>query len=438
MPLRPHLSSLWHSKIARSVAVMASGTAGAQAMAMLVAPLTTRLYGPEAYGLQGVFVSILAVITSLSAMMYPMAIPLPKQEREALAIVRFSAIVALIVATVCLLALVFSVDWIAKVTGAEAIQSYLYLLPIGVLSTAWSQIASQWLIRKKAFKETASSTLSNAVLVNGTRVIAGFTGPVASTLIWIFIAGQALLAARMSFLAKRLFDTEASTSDQPPERHADWRETAYKYRDFPLYRAPQDLLNAASRSLPILLLSSLFGPVSAGLYALATQIVGAPSVLIGSAVTNAFYPDVAERMQRQEDIASLLVKATATLALVGLVPFAVLLLFGPSLFAWLFGESWRQAGHYCQWLAVFYYFNFINKPAVAAIPVLSAQRGLLIYEIVSTTVKIGCLATGFVWLHSDIAAVALFSISGALAYIWLIYWVIQTSKREDIHAKASR
>src|SRR3546814_9123345 len=87
-----------------------------------------------------------------------------------------------------LLVLLFSASWLAEASGAEAVQNYFYLLPLASLTTAWSQIASQWLVRKQAFKETAAVTVNNAVLVNGIRVLAGIFRPLASTLSWITIA----------------------------------------------------------------------------------------------------------------------------------------------------------------------------------------------------------------------------------------------------------
>jgi hypothetical protein len=85
---------------------------------------------------------------------------------------------------------------------------------------------------------------------------------------------------------------------------------------------------------------------------------------------------------------------------------------------------------------VFYYLNFINKPAVAAIPVLGAQRGLLTYEIAGTLAKLGGLYAGYRIFGSDLAAVALFSLTGAAAYAALIAWVMLVSHRKDINGQA--
>ncbi|MEI8616630.1 oligosaccharide flippase family protein [Pseudoalteromonas sp. B193] len=66
------------------------------------------------------------------------------------------------------------------------------------------------------------------------------------------------------------------------------KEVALIYRDFPLYRAPQQFINALSQSLPILMLASFFGPASAGFYTLAKTVMAIPSTLVGKAVGDVF------------------------------------------------------------------------------------------------------------------------------------------------------
>jgi uncharacterized membrane protein len=96
-----------------------------------------------------------------------------------------------------------------------------------------------------------------------------------------------------------------------------------------------------------------------------------------------------------------------------------------------------MAGEYARWLALFFLFNFINKPAVAAVPVLRIQRGLLVYEIFSTGTKALGLVIGFYWFGSDIWAVALFSVIGVLTYSAMIFWILAHSKRWKLHAQTS-
>jgi len=93
----------------------------------------------------------------------------------------------------------------------------------------------------------------------------------------------------------------------------------------------------------------------------------------------------------------------------------------------VFGVEWQLAGVYAQWLSLWLFFQYVNKPAVSAIPALRLQKGLLIYEVFSTGTKVLALYLGYTVFKSDVAAVALFSVVGVAAYAWLILWVTMRS-----------
>jgi O-antigen/teichoic acid export membrane protein len=137
-----------------------------------------------------------------------------------------------------------------------------------------------------------------------------------------------------------------------------------------------------------------------------------------------FYPRVTEAIHNGEDARALVTKATLGLALTGAIPFAVIAIAGPALFGFVFGAEWHKAGTYAQWLSPWLFFQYINKPAVSAIPSLGLQGALLAYELFSTGSKVLALYVGYAAFKSDVAAVALYSVFGVVAYIWLILWVI--------------
>jgi O-antigen/teichoic acid export membrane protein len=111
-------------------------------------------------------------------------------------------------------------------------------------------------------------------------------------------------------------------------------------------------------------------------------------------------------------------------------------LFGPGLFSLVFGSDWVMAGEYARWLALFFLFNFINRPCVAAVPVLGIQRGLLVYESFSTGSKVLGLIVGFYWFGSDLWAVALFSVIGVAAYSVMMLWILAHAMRWRVDEKA--
>jgi len=139
--LRQALNRVWRSRFARNVAVVASGTAGAQAITIAFAPLITRIYGPEAFGLLGTFLAILAVAAPIAALAYPIAIVLPKDDRDALGLVRLSVILSCGIAGLATALFAFGGDWLTATLGAESVAGYLFLIPVSMLFAAWMGIA---------------------------------------------------------------------------------------------------------------------------------------------------------------------------------------------------------------------------------------------------------------------------------------------------------
>src|SRR5690606_33907739 len=134
-----------------------------------------------------------------------------------------------------------------------------------------------------------------ALAINGAQVAVGLFQPVGAALIWVASVGR-LLHAGLLALAARGSTKPAAGEEGGGE--ASLAEVARRYRDFPLFRAPQVLVNAASQSLPVVLLAAFFGPATAGFYTLCRTVLGVPSQLIGSSVGDVFYPRIAEAAAR--------------------------------------------------------------------------------------------------------------------------------------------
>ena len=79
--MKKYVLAIMKKKFIRNVVLVVTGTASAQLVTMLLSPIITRLYGPEAYGHMGVFLAIVGVIAPVAALTYPIAIVLPKKEK---------------------------------------------------------------------------------------------------------------------------------------------------------------------------------------------------------------------------------------------------------------------------------------------------------------------------------------------------------------------
>jgi O-antigen/teichoic acid export membrane protein len=406
--------------------IVASGTALSQAISMAFTPLITRLYGPEAFGLQGIFTTVVGLATTIAALGYPTAILLPKSDADAKSIALLSVYVGVAMSILMGGILYIAGGRLLELINAEAIAGFMFLIPLSMIFSVFGAVLSQWLLRKKAFGVTARYGVGTTLLLSSAKAIAGFLYPTAMVLIVINTFGS-MVGTGLTYLGWRSVQLNSGpTQGLATVERSSW-QLAKVHRDFPLLRTPQNLINGFSQGLPILLLASFFGPASAGQYGIALSVLGMPTVLIGGSVMSVFSPRISEAINRGEDARNLIIRATLGMAVTGALPFLVILLAGPFLFSHVFGPEWRTAGLYAQLLAPWLFFQYINKPAVSAIPALHLQGGLLIYEIFSTGTKLIALWLGFSLLKSDMAAIGIFSLVGIIAYIWLILWVVRRS-----------
>lgn len=422
--LKKQLQKIWQNRLIKSVLVVASGTAGAQAIGMAFVPFITRTYGPEVYGTLGAFIALTGVLTTLAALAYPVAIVLPKSDSKAKALVKLSLLIAATISLLVFITLWLAGDWILPKVGAASLMGFMFFIPLVMFFSACQDISQQWLIRKKAFRGIANISIAHSIINYGSQALAGLYAPLAGVLIGIHSFSIAVRSLLTGFVGRKLINKE--DADKVP-----LKQVAYEYRDFPMYRAPQVVLNAASQSLPVLMLATFFGPAAAGFYTLTRTVLGLPSSLLATSVQNVFYPYFNEAVSEKKNAFYLLLRATIGLVIVGIWPFLIVIFLGPYLFGLLFGSEWVIAGEYAQWLSLWLFFNLINRPTISAIPILSMQKWFLKYEIFSLITRVASLFLGYLVFRSEISTIIIYSIASSLVSVMLLLKVLLTCQEKE-------
>jgi len=420
----------------RQVAAVASGTFGAQIISIAFTPVVSRLYAPEAFGIFGSFSSIVAVIAPVAALGFPIAVVLPKDDEDALGLAWVSILASALVSIVVLLFSLGFKEQLGSISHETLVHYLPFLLPVVVFFSGCFQTGQNWLIRKKRFGTLGRYMVASSLIVNCMKCAGGVMHPTGMVLVGVgcfdyLFRGIAFLNAARQAVCGSLKNV-AKYSVRRTLR------VIKEYRDFPLYRAPQDLINAGSQGLPLILIASLYSAEAAGFYLLARMVAGLPSVLVGKAVGDVFYPRISEAKRSGKPIFRDTLRATIALFVLGVIPFGALMIGGPFWFEVVFGSNWGEAGKYAQWLSVFWLLNFTNKSCVAVVPVVGIQKGLLIYECFSAAAKIAALVVGLSLYGSALRAVALLSVVGALGYVVLVVWVLLEVYRVDGYGKTGK
>lgn len=374
-PYSLNIRQLLSSPLARNLAAVIGGTATAQAVILIFSPLITRIYSPEIFGIQGIFLALISILWPIAALRYPTAIVVADSEAEVRGLVRLSLWIAATTSCVIALALFGFRQPLLALLGIEEVGPLVWFLPLALFLVALQDTMDFRAARLGTFRVVGVVTILHAFLVNALRAVGGLLQPIAATLTIITSLSYGLQALMLRFGIRRHL---ASSSGHEAISSLFLFK---KYRDFPIYRMPADLINAVSQTFPVFLVSILFSPAGAGLFVLARSVVNLPLNLISAAVGNVFYASLADRNKNNEPLFPFVLKATLIQLLIpGAMTILVVPIF-PSVFALAFGDSWRTSGHIAQWMSLLVVGMLVNIPASRALPVIESQNLHLIFNL---------------------------------------------------------
>lgn len=410
------------SPIIKSLMVMMLGTAGGQAITLALTPFTTRIFSPQDFGTLGVFLSVFSIITPIAALTYPLAIVIPKSDIVANTLAIISIRISIIF-SVFLLLIIVLIDNFSELINDNILGSYIYLFPLVVILSAFNQVYEQLAIRYEKFVDLSKATFFQSIIVQGGKVVVGLFYPLSIVLILFTTVSEGLRALLIKFSLKKLITKHKTVKIF---------ETALVYKDFPKIRSLETLLNAVSQALPVFLLATFFGTTSVGYYSLCRSVLSAPILLVSKTLGDVIYPDMARKYNNGEVIFNSVLKSTILLTLIGIVPFTIIIIFGPNIFSMIFGNEWYEAGGYARWIGLWMFFGFVNTPSVKALPILNLQS----FQLKTTTwmliTRILSLFLGSLVFKSEEFAIMLFGISGACINAYLIYFALKKSRLHNL------
>jgi O-antigen/teichoic acid export membrane protein len=152
-----------------------------------------------------------------------------------------------------------------------------------------------------------------------------------------------------------------------------------------------------------------------------------PAYLLGTALLGVFKNKTQEDLKRTGSCSTIFIKTGLVLFSIGAVPTLLLIFFAPTLFTFVFGPEWREAGEYAKILAPLALIQFVCLP-LSYILILQEKLFLdLIIKIVFLILVLVVLLLA-AELKSIITTVWLLMISGVIYYLITIFFSYRHSK----------
>lgn len=249
----PQRNTTFKSDVLRLV----TGTGLAQIIAVLAAPILTRLYAPEAFGVAALFASLTGLLSVLACMRYELSIMLPDNDCEAANLLGvslcFSVLIALLTVLIVELGGVQVLQWVRM----PELAPYLWLIPITVWISGIFTALNYWNTRTKHFARLSIARVTIALTNASGSLGAGFAGhATGGAMIAASVGGQAVAT---TVLGGQIWRDNGKFLVQS----ICWRKMfagLKRHWQFPIYTTWASLLNTASWQLPVLMLSTFFFP----------------------------------------------------------------------------------------------------------------------------------------------------------------------------------
>lgn len=364
-------------QFARHMLLIAGGTAVGQGIVALATPFLTRMYTPEHFGHQSIFLSMVSILTSVVAMRYEVAITLPEDEGVAA-----NLLVLCLGVVVGMGALVSVGTWffgsrLLVLTKAPGLTVYLpWLLPLAVIGAGGFQVFSFWAMRKRD-----PARLARMKVYQGCTQVAVQAGfPLVHPGSLGLLIGSALgYCGGVGTLARAVWKGEKEQFKRVTL--VGMKEAAVRYRRFPMVGSISALLNFTGVFLPPILISGLFDPIFAGQFALSQRVTAIPLALVGQAVSQVYIGEASTVIRTHPEDLEGLVRATIRrLVQLGILPVLAIAALGPFGFGWIFGAAWKRAGWIGLWLAPMYLLQFVAVPISQTMNMLELQDRQLAWD----------------------------------------------------------
>jgi lipopolysaccharide exporter len=357
-----------------------------QILGILLTPILTRMYSPDAFGLAALFGSIVMIPSVFATMGYNGAIILPKSNATAnnLVLVCFFSIIC--VCGLSCLIIITGQDAIPLLLNAPLISDYLWLVPIYVVLHGMFMTLRFWKIRFHHFENITVSRIAEILGKKAYQISSGsfglatagglIYGEFISTILKVLILLKGFRLKPFGFTRRIYLKLLAA---------------AILYKKFPQYNVWTDLFSRLPALIITYFIIKYFGEGVLGFYGLTLMVLSLPSALFISSVLEAFIPRAA-MAKHENKHTELLERLSTRLISIAIFPCLILGIFGDRLFPFVFGSEWLQAGLIAQVLIFKVFFEIITSPSLSLVDIMNKQELNFIRGIMS------CLIALAAWL----------------------------------------
>lgn len=407
----------------RDISTLIVGNGFALFVPVLISPVISRLYEASHFGAFTIYITTVGLLSSFATGRYDHAILAARNRPNAQHLYRIALLIALTASVIFLLLSFVFKDAILDFINVPQLGKLLHLIPVNMLLFAVILACQNALNREMDYKSISAGKTIRSVFVGIVQVLFGFAGFLNGGLILGKLTGDIFSTAYLSAKLNRIGEYFSIKFSVKRAKYL-----LQKYNRFPKINAPHALLNSLSLAIIPFILGIYFGEDVVGFYGLSYMVCVVPVQLIGNAFYQVFSQKISVMFNDETEIRSYAKKSIFRLFALALIPFAVLTIFGPQIFAFIFGDEWLISGQYIQILAPFLFLVFLISPLVYIPLIYNEHAGSLYFEITLFISRVTALVFG-AYSGDAFTAILYYSIASILVESARLWWILHLTKK---------
>jgi O-antigen/teichoic acid export membrane protein len=348
------IKKLFGIQIVKNLSILVSGSILAQIIAIGFQVVLRRIYSPEDFGAFAVYMSVVGIVVTLSALRYEQAIMLPKHVHDGISILKLSIFLILITSVLLIIPFVFFDKLIISLINFPlAYKHWIFFIPISILVFGIAQAMNYYLIREKRFKLSAANKIVRRVFEGISQLFFG----AAHRSFGLFLGdliGQ--IAVTLSSWIKIIHALRTKIT------WSELKNSAIRYKDFPYKNGIPSLMNALSLLLPIIIINRQFSVEITGYFDLARTVLIVPLSLITASLSQVLLQQFSEKRHQNKSIKKQAMGTFISLTIFALFFGLVIQFFGVYIFQFIFGQQWDNSGVYAGIMVWAFALKFIVSP----------------------------------------------------------------------------
>jgi O-antigen/teichoic acid export membrane protein len=390
----------------RNVITLVTGTTIAQAIPIAISPILTRLYTPEDFGTLALFLAIIGVLAAAATGCYELAVILPEKDEDADALVVLSVLVAMALSLLTLIIVAVLNGPISKKLGNASLGPWLYAIPLGLFLTGAYNALNYRLNRLGCYATMSQNRVLQKGITGVTSLGLGWASWGGAGLISGYILGQAVTTAMLG----KQFMTNPESSSLSKVTLRQSAKMAVRYKHHPMHLTPAQWIGGVALQIPVFVISSAFGSAVTGFYSLAMRMIYLPAQLIANAIGDVYRQQASVAYRETGQFRTIFLKTLTTSFKIAILPFLVLFLISPDIFAFIFGEPWRVAGDFARIISIAAFFQFVFTPIDKGALIVGATQYIFCWYL-ARLLGFGLVAISISWFNLTVQMTVILIVS---------------------------